>query len=281
MGTASHAAHTSEEEEPVAAQLCFFCVLLVLSFSFAHIVKKSCVAKWMPESICVLLVGIVASLGLNLIEILSGHTGAATKWNVAWSSSLFFFVLLPPIVFSAAYHAKRGIFYRNAVPIGLLAILGTLISNLVMTAGLYWAAEFGLLGNDVHMSLMELVAFGALISSTDPVATLSVFSQLKVDPDLFYTIFGESILNDAIAITAFRSATKYIAQDLTQRHAMEYLLVGFLLDFLVTFVGSMILGYVLGLVSALWFKHMNLDRHEHIATIGLMISFGAFGRVCM
>ena len=270
-GSSSHA-ESSVDEEPVAAQLCFFCILLVLSFSCAHAAKKSCLSKWLPESLVVLLVGLGASLVLRLLEIL-GYESAATKFNVAWSSFTFFFVLLPPIVFSAAYHAKRGIFFRNAAPIGLLAIPGTLISNLVMTAGLYWAAELGLLG-DVQFGLMELVAFGALLSSTDPVATLSVFSALKVDPNLFYTIFGESILNDAIAITAFRSANKYVTaaqESHSQRH--ELLLAGFLLDFFVTFAGSLVLGYALGIISALWFKRLDFVNHEHIATIGLMISF--------
>ena len=39
---------------------------------------------------------------------------------------------------------------------------------------------------------------GALISATDPVATLSVFSTLDVPPLLYNIVFGESVLNDAV-----------------------------------------------------------------------------------
>ena len=39
---------------------------------------------------------------------------------------------------------------------------------------------------------------GALISATDPVATLSVFSELSVPPLLYHIVFGESVLNDAV-----------------------------------------------------------------------------------
>ena len=50
---------------------------------------------------------------------------------------------------------------------------------------------------------------GALISATDPVATLSVFSELQVPPLLYNLVFGESVLNDATAIVLFRTLTEF------------------------------------------------------------------------
>ena len=41
---------------------------------------------------------------------------------------------------------------------------------------------------------------GAMVSATDPVSTLAVFSHLRVEPNLFAIVFGESIMNDAVAI---------------------------------------------------------------------------------
>ena len=46
--------------------------------------------------------------------------------------------------------------------------------------------------------------FASLISAVDPVATLGAFSALGVEPKLNALIYGESILNDAVAIAAFR-----------------------------------------------------------------------------
>lgn len=43
-------------------------------------------------------------------------------------------------------------------------------------------------------------AFGSLISAVDPVATIAIFNALNVDPVLNMLVFGESILNDAVAI---------------------------------------------------------------------------------
>ena len=49
-------------------------------------------------------------------------------------------------------------------------------------------------------TLNDCFWFGAIISATDPVTVLSIFSDLKVDVDLFAFVFGESVLNDAVAI---------------------------------------------------------------------------------
>lgn len=48
--------------------------------------------------------------------------------------------------------------------------------------------------------------FGALISAVDPVATLSIIGnpELDCDPMLYSLVFGESVLNDAVAIVLFR-----------------------------------------------------------------------------
>ena len=53
---------------------------------------------------------------------------------------------------------------------------------------------------------MEALLFGALISAVDPVATLSIMGnpELHCDPLLYSLVFGESVLNDAVAIVLFR-----------------------------------------------------------------------------
>jgi hypothetical protein len=52
---------------------------------------------------------------------------------------------------------------------------------------------------------------GALISAVDPVATLSIMgsAELNCDPLLYSLVFGESVLNDAVAIVLFRTFMGY------------------------------------------------------------------------
>ena len=51
-----------------------------------------------------------------------------------------------------------------------------------------------------EMGFGHCLQFGAMISATDPVTVLAVFRDLKVEPNLDALLFGESVLNDAVAI---------------------------------------------------------------------------------
>lgn len=103
-----------------------------------------------------------------------------------FNSSIFFFALLPPILFNSGFHLKRNLFYSNLGGILGLALLGTIISSLVVIVGLYFLGKNNYLS--VTLTLQEIIAFAALISSTDPVSTLSSFAHLNVDPTLFYLV---------------------------------------------------------------------------------------------
>lgn len=49
-------------------------------------------------------------------------------------------------------------------------------------------------------TFLDTLYFGALISSTDPLTILAIFNDLHVDVNLYALVFGESVLNDAVAI---------------------------------------------------------------------------------
>ena len=66
-----------------------------------------------------------------------------------------------------------------------------------MGAGVYLFGKMNLM---YSMNAKESFAFGSLISAVDPVATLAIFNALDMDPVLYMLVFGESILNDAVAI---------------------------------------------------------------------------------
>lgn len=116
--------------------------------------------------------------------------------------NLFMLLLLPPILFESALNMQKRPFFKNIGSIVLFAILGTMIS-VVIIATLMWVA--GSIQIAKVYTFYECLIFGSLISATDPVSVLATFKEINAHLKLYSLIFGESILNDAISITLYRS----------------------------------------------------------------------------
>merc|ERR1712232_247917 len=82
----------------------------------------------------------------------------------------------------------------------LYAFVGIAITAVVIALCIYKTGEMGLHG---ITTLRAAFAFGALLSATDPVATMAAFSKLHVDALLNAIVGGEALLNDAVAIVLF------------------------------------------------------------------------------
>lgn len=110
---------------------------------------------------------------------------------------LIFVFLLPPLLYPAAVFTSWRDFRANLSPIMLLAIGLVLLTTVVVAvvahalAGLPWAAAF---------------ALGAIISPTDAVAATAVTSRLRVPRRVVTILEGESLVNDATALVAYRFA---------------------------------------------------------------------------
>lgn len=112
------------------------------------------------------------------------------------SPQAFFVVLLPPIIFEAGYSLHKGNFFQNLGSIVIFAVFGTIISTLLVGLGLFLLGKLshynyncsslliGAGGVTMQLRLTDALAFGALISAVDPVATLAIFSAMDVEPVL-------------------------------------------------------------------------------------------------
>nr|XP_023411117.1 sodium/hydrogen exchanger 9 [Loxodonta africana] len=134
---------------------------------------------------------------------ISPHQGNAILEKMTFDPEIFFNVLLPPIIFHAGYSLKKKHFFQNLGSILTYAFLGTAISCIVIGLIMYGFVKVmihaGQLKNgDFHFT--DCLFFGSLLSATDPVTVLAIFHELHVDPDLYTLLFGESVLNDAVAI---------------------------------------------------------------------------------
>ncbi|KAG1672168.1 Sodium/hydrogen exchanger 2 [Nymphon striatum] len=55
----------------------------------------------------------------------------------------------------------------------------------------------------LKLTMVEALVFSALISAVDPVAVLAIFQEIGVNKDLYFLVFGESLLNDAVTVVLY------------------------------------------------------------------------------
>lgn len=117
---------------------------------------------------------------------------------------------------------------------------------------------------------------GATLSATDPVTILAIFNLYKVEPKLYTVIFGESILNDAIAIVLFETAQRY-----KEGGASGSLNILTLFEaigiFLLVFFTSLMIGVVVGVGTALVLKYTLVRRFPKIEScLIVLIAYASY-----
>lgn len=121
--------------------------------------------------------------------------------RVRLEPDLVFLLFLPPLLFAAAYFTSWRDLWANARPVGFLAVGLVLATTLVVAVvghavGLPWAAAFVL---------------GAVVSPTDAVAATAIAQRLGVPRRIVTVLEGESLVNDATGLVAFRVAAAVAA----------------------------------------------------------------------
>ena len=131
---------------------------------------------------------VIAGIGLALTRINTG---------LVLTHDLIFSVILPPLLFEAAINIHWRELRRDMLPILVLAIVGTIISAAVVTAGLmYWLA----------WPMAPALLFGVLIAATDPVAVIAMFKDNGIGGRLRLLVECESLFNDGVAAVLFTLA---------------------------------------------------------------------------
>ena len=116
---------------------------------------------------------------------------------------------------------------------------------------------------------------GATLSATDPVTILAIFNLYKVEPKLYTVIFGESILNDAIAIVLFETAQRYregASGNLNVISLFEAIGI-----FLLVFFTSLMIGVIVGVGTALTLKYTLVRRFPKIEScLVVLIAYASY-----
>jgi monovalent cation/hydrogen antiporter len=109
-----------------------------------------------------------------------------------------FLLFLPPILFGAGFTTPIRDFKANARPIGLLAIGLTLFTTIVVGLVVYALVP--------SMGWFPAFALGAIVAPPDAVAATSIFRRIGAPRRIVTILEGESLINDAAALIAYRFA---------------------------------------------------------------------------
>ncbi len=149
-----------------------------------------------PYTIGLVVIGIVVGGLAGHFKMLAPLTG----FNI--TPNLILYVLLPALVFDAAVNIDIRLLLHNLQPTLILAAPG-LVAAMLITGGLMvWLTP---------MTLWPALAFGALISATDPVSVIALFRELGAPRRLSMLVDGESLFNDATAMVAFQIVCGLVA----------------------------------------------------------------------
>lgn len=215
---------------------------------------------------------------INLREIHNVEQNDMLR-KVTFDPEVFFNILLPPIIFHAGYSLKKRHFFRNLGSIITYAFLGTAISCFVIGNLIYGLVKLmravGQLTDKFYYT--DCLFFGAIISATDPVTVLAIFNELHADGDLYALLFGESVMNDAVAIVLSSSIVAYQPAG-ANTHMFDasafFKSVGI---FLGIFSGSFVMGAATGVVTALVTKFTKLHCFPLLETaLFFLMSWSTF-----
>lgn len=206
--------------------------------------------------------------------ILRLSAGQSIQNLVSFDYQVFFNLLLPPIILASGYELHQANFFRNIGTILTFAFAGTFISAVVLGVILWVYTRIPLEG--LNMSFVDAISIGATLSATDPVTILAIFNTYKVDPKLYTIIFGESILNDAVAIVLFETAQRYKEVGTAGNLGPLSLLEGIGI-FLAVFFGSLFIGVAVGIGTALGLKFTYVRRFPKIEScLIVLIAYASY-----
>jgi len=162
--------------------------VFVLLFSIATAVAIGARRLKIPYTVALVITGLVL--------------GGAHAFDPPHLTKEFLFaVILPGLIFEAAFHLDVKKFWKERVAITSMAIPG-LILAILLTAAILTPVANALAFVD-GFTLVDALIFGALIVATDPIAVVGLFKSLGAPKRLAVLVEGESLLNDGTGVVVF------------------------------------------------------------------------------
>jgi Na+/H+ antiporter len=168
-------------------------------------------------------------------------------------------IFLPPLLFGAAWLTSWRDFAANRRSIALLAI-GLVVLTTTVVA---WVAHAAIPG----MTWPAAFVLGAIVSPPDAVAATAVTQRLRVPRRIVAIVEGESLVNDATGLVAYKFA-------LTALGTGGFSLAGASGQFLLVSAGGVAVGLLIAWLTSQ--VHRRIDDFEVETAIGLLTPYAAY-----
>jgi CPA1 family monovalent cation:H+ antiporter len=168
-------------------------------------------------------------------------------------------LFLPPLVYSAALDSSYQGLRAKLRPIALLAVVLVLVTTVAVGYVAFWLVP--------GLPLASALVLGAVVAPPDAVAAASIGRRLGLPRRVMTVLSGESLVNDATALTAFKVAVAAAVGVAPSWGAG-------LMTFVVASVGGLLVGFVIG-----WLVHeirMRLDNEIVESALGIVVPFAAY-----
>lgn len=195
------------------------------------------------------------TVGLVLFGLAVGVVLPAREFTV--DPDLVLFVLLPGLVFEAAYRLEFEELRRTFGGVVILAVPGVLISAIVVAV---------VLNATMGLPLELGFVVGAMVSATDPVAVTATFRRLRAPRRLTTLVEAESLFNDGTGLVVFAIAVSTVGASIEPWGAIW------------TFVTTVVVSGVIGLAIGYLGSRVTATVDDHLIelTISLATAYGTY-----
>ncbi len=234
----------------------------------------------LPYSVILAVLGVLIGMGAifflrtDLTDALNPVAEAILGLPIR--SNVFLYVFLPTLLFQATLGMNLRRMLDDWVPILVLAVVAVVVATLSVGYALAWTSA---------LPLAACLLIGAIVSTTDPSAVVSIFRSISAPRRLARIIEGESLLNDAAAIALFGLFMGFVMLGVPDPNLSDALA-----RFPLLILGGAVIGWIAARV-AVWIMAL-FSRHElaqisisvalpYLAYIGAEQSIGASGVIAV
>ena len=157
----------------------------------------------LPTTIGVMVIALALSLAVVALDAV-GWVHVLLRYEESLLRSIDFSDVLMQgmlslLLFAGALHVDLSELKAQRWPVMALALLGTVLSTLLVGFGLWLVLPWV----GLPLDLLYCLLFGALISPTDPIAVMGILKSAGAPKNLELVIAGESLFNDGVGVVIF------------------------------------------------------------------------------